>query len=77
MSSKNMHHELEMIDGAIAELEDRRTQLINQMSSPLRSHGLAQILYFPDRILVRRSPRGSGDDWPKGLNATSPDKDRP
>jgi hypothetical protein len=78
MSSKNMNHELEMIDGAIAELEDRRTELIHQIDNiNSRKRGSSRVLQFPSRVTVRRSPRDSDDDWPKRLNAKSPDKDRP
>jgi hypothetical protein len=78
MNSKKLHDQLEMIDGAIAELEERRTELINRINDfNSRKRGSSKVLQFSSRVTVKRSPRGSDDDWPKGLDAKSPDKDMP
>jgi hypothetical protein len=78
MNSKKMHDQLEMIDGAIAELEERRTELINRIDNfNSRKRGSSRVLQFSSRVTVKRAPRGSATDWPRGSEASSPDKDRP
>jgi hypothetical protein len=74
MSNKKLHHELETLDAAIAELEACRTELINRMSSSSRNPGFTKILHFPDSVSVRRSPRGSTTRWPKGSEVKPPGK---
>ena len=69
MNSKKMHHELEMIDGAIGELEERRTELINRIDNSNSTERGSKVLQFPSRVTVKRSPRGSATDWPRGLKS--------
>jgi hypothetical protein len=75
MNTKKMHHELEMIDGAIAELEERRTELINRIDNfNSRKRGSSRVLQFPSRVTVKRAPRGSATDWPRGSKVSLTDK---
>ena len=66
MNSKNLQNELEQIDAAIAELEDRRTCLINRMTCISGKDVSIKVLHFPGRVSETRPPRGSAEDWPKG-----------
>ena len=70
MTIKNLAEELEIIDQTMAELDDRRTEIINRISD---RHDLpSNVLQFPGQVQVRRSYRGASDDWPQS-NATARD----
>ena len=74
MNTKKMHHELETIDGAIAELEERRAELINRIHNSNSTERGSRVLQFPSRVTVKRAPRGSATDWPRGSKVSLTDK---
>jgi hypothetical protein len=68
MTMKSLTEELEIIDQTMAELDDRRAAIINRMADSSDRHNLpSNVLQFPGRVTVRRSPKGSSGDWPPGL----------
>jgi hypothetical protein len=72
---KSLTEELEIIDQTMAELDDRRTTIINRLADSSDRHNLpSNVLQFPGRVSVRRSPRGAAVDWPLGSKAVPTDK---
>jgi hypothetical protein len=66
MSNRKLHQELKKIDEALAVLEERRTNIINRLSSPASlSRIAAKILNFPNKITVTDTPPDSADLWPR------------
>jgi hypothetical protein len=59
MDSRKMHHQLEMIDGALAELEERRTELVNRINNSNSLERGSKVLQFPGRIAVQKSAKNS------------------
>jgi hypothetical protein len=73
MTIESLTEELDIIDQTMAELDDRRTVIINRMADSSDRHDLpSNVLQFPGRVQVRRSSRGASGDWLKS-NATAPD----
>jgi hypothetical protein len=74
MTIKSLAEELEIIDQTMAELDDRRTAIINQMANSSEPHDLpSNVLRFPARVTVKSPPRSSDGGWPPGSDATTPD----
>jgi hypothetical protein len=71
LKKRTLYEELEIIDEALAELEERRTNLVNRIESSISKCGSSNVLSFPNRVTVRRLLRGS-TDWPQGSKAKSP-----
>jgi hypothetical protein len=64
-----LNDELNVLDETIAELEGRRTELINRIANRVSDRGSlgrgsSNVLDFPNRIRVSKSPIESADDWP-------------
>jgi hypothetical protein len=70
--------ELNVLDETIAELEGRRTELINRITNRVSDRassgrGSSNVLDFPTRIRVSKSPIESADDWPVRTKPKSQD----
>lgn len=66
MSAYKLQDELDMIDEAIAKLEDRRTNIIAQMNrTSLHKQDPSKVLTFPGRVTVTRysSNRKRPEPW--------------
>ena len=76
MKKRTLYEELAIVDGALAELEERRTNIVNRIDAGnSRERGSSKVLSFPNRVAVISSPRGFDDDWPKGSKAKALDKE--
>jgi hypothetical protein len=64
--------ELEKIDSAMRQLDDRRTAIIQRMGEiSSHSHPSPKVLYFPGWVRVESSLSSSDDDWPPGSKPTT------
>jgi hypothetical protein len=74
LSLWNLHEELSKIDQELAQLEERRSQIINRMSGlDTPKGGPSNVIHFPTCITVRDSPTESADDWPRRSKPKSSD----
>jgi hypothetical protein len=72
---KILTEELEIIDQTMAELDDRRVVIVRRIVDATERHDLlTNVLQFPGRISVRRSPCDAGADWPGGSKVAPTDK---
>ena len=77
MKKRTLYQELEIVDAALAELEERRTNIINRIDNATSERGSSKILQFPGRVIVKRSSRRSNADWPRGSERSHLTRDRP
>lgn len=65
MTTKNLNEQLDRIDQAMANLDDRRSALIHRISnSASRNHNSSKVIEFPTRITVRRYAKNPGKPNP-------------
>jgi hypothetical protein len=63
MTTRSLTEELEIIDQTMAELDDRRAEIVRRIvDAPERNDLPSNVLRFPDRVSVKRSPREAGGD---------------
>ena len=74
MIDKSLTEELEIIDQTMAELDDRRSAIINRMAdSSDHQDPPSNVIQFPTRVKVNSAPRSSTGDCRPELDATTPD----
>jgi hypothetical protein len=75
VTQRTSHEELATVDEALAELEERRTNIVNRIvAGNSLGRDSSKILQFPYRVTVTRSSGGPAGDRTKGSKAKPSDK---